>query len=873
MSYAHFFLFLVMDLLVEVAQVDLKTANDRYTLRCKVETKHEELTRSAVVNFPAGSADRPPESSWPRFRFRLKREVEEEQEEEQSDDDADGPLELALTFTLEEPLSERSSALELQEEGEGSGTAALGDLRPVVHEIGRSIAHIRRTDLAAAPEWLRRMAAVRAHHHHLHQQHPGDNPQGLGTRLPQVSIISSKVPGTADVEKFMGKIWFTCTWSSCSDSHSSINSSNAPESQAISRGTTPIRISTEMSRDVFPSCTNTLSVMFHSVNNLTSPHTQLNPVAYLGRETKNLRLSSILEGGTGEHSSSMLRYLRLRCNLQGRSSLMSTGVLLQITEEGNHEFFASHSLRGFPHFIQIHSEYNLQWLRGEGSAFKSFNPISGRIEPNVLISFTHFPPKSQYAEFSGLELLVKSVELLANPQQNHKVVLCVHLSNKDSKGRAIQLGKSKPPFIQENRKTKVGNDTKDNISIALIDGHTFDMAYFFLNSKSDIAVPGKNNFSLELRAYVVDPLSVLPWWEASWESMAILDLPQGLQKLLELPKHQKGVVWEVNDFAVPGGIRSIKAVLRWKSRTLQFMSPEVFKDISSLPDVERLCCYSSRSDTPPTQFTSGLNAAQTQPIPRDPPIISGGEVDVRRIHEDNLRLKKENASLRQRIEMLSAELEEVRYNHAKTCGRIDLEMSSREALIHKTLELERALVAETNAKRLYKHRTHELQNALIGKNDIEAAYIHLEETHAVQQKLVQELQSKVEKYRKCSKVCKQQERVINQLEVILTEQARAQGFSGSNAMSHMSKENVRLRATLQQHMQKEMEDHQCKRELRVKEETICTLKEQLSEAREECRQLSMRHPKSPEAGHGGRRRLRFSETPKQIPGPSQEFSL
>ena len=85
----------------------------------------------------------------------------------------------------------------------------------------------------------------------------------------------------------------------------------------------------------------------------------------------------------------------------------------------------------------------------------------------------------------------------------------------------------------------------------------------------------------------------------------------------------------------------------------------------------------------------------------------------------------------------------------------------------------------------------------IQKNDLEKDYVKLQSAHTAQQKLLQKLQGKVDKYRRHSQTIQDRETVINKLETLLEQQINKQHRS-IDAQVFLSEENARLHALLRQ---------------------------------------------------------------------------
>lgn len=174
--------------------------------------------------------------------------------------------------------------------------------------------------------------------------------------------------------------------------------------------------------------------------------------------------------------------------------------------------------------------------------------------------------------------------------------------------------------------------------------------------------------------------------------------------------------------------------------------------------------------------------------------------------QDILKLRQENAMLRDENLELQAHVNQIKtVIGIASADQTELRSLSREILIQRILKLQESLAAESKIRRTCQDKVSELQNTVIRKNDFEMQYIELQEAHTAQQELIGQLRAKIEKYQKCSETCKQQEKVITQLELLLAQQTRGQG--DIDTLSRLSKENAHLRALLREYQEIEMNPH------------------------------------------------------------------
>ena len=120
-----------------------------------------------------------------------------------------------------------------------------------------------------------------------------------------------------------------------------------------------------------------------------------------------------------------------------------------------------------------------------------------------------------------------------------------------------------------------------------------------------------------------------------------------------------------------------------------------------------------------------------------------------------------------------------------------------------------------------------------------------------QQKLIRQLHTKVDKYRKCSEICKQQENVITQLELLLAQQTQGQG--DADTLSVLRKENIRLRALIREHQESEVHPDYSHLHslLQEKEDQLQSLQAERSKLAHKCQDLELQLSVVQQGIHGG----------------------
>ena len=168
---------------------------------------------------------------------------------------------------------------------------------------------------------------------------------------------------------------------------------------------------------------------------------------------------------------------------------------------------------------------------------------------------------------------------------------------------------------------------------------------------------------------------------------------------------------------------------------------------------------------------------------------------INRMGEDILGLRSENARLREEVHRLQQIIATSENTHV--LETTELEACSKLELIHKLSELYRKYTTLAATNNTNKQEVQSLRNVCIQKNDLEKEYVKLQNVHTAQQKLIQKLQGKVEKYRRYSQTIQDRETVINKLETLLEQQIN-EHHGSTDAQVFLSEENARLRARLRQ---------------------------------------------------------------------------
>ncbi len=486
-----------------------------------------------------------------------------------------------------------------------------------------------------------------------------------------VGLLGSQIEGT-DVTRFAGKIWFKVNHVLHSSSltmppGSTQERSESANEQLRHTGEAPfVLLSREVEqscRDIFPSITPTVSIVFHSVNSttLTRSAEQLRPVAYLASDGNTKNSTTLQTSSTKNHSAiPMLKPVTLACDNHVSLELH----MIADTTMDSVIFSASHQLSSLTPFKHYNWHDDLRCLSGTvGHSM----PFLGPSDPTVIVSVTYTPSLSQYAQYDGLELFIPSLKLSPS-LQGKNVLLSVQLLSANSKMKA-QGGKTyDPPFLRNNKKGKLQESESYSISAIRFQTssiqQTSTKSVYLFYSKDPHFTPerGNSDVSVSILVYAVDPASPFPWWQTPLVASCRLDILSEAQRVLQLPANHEGVYWELtgSEISQPEGLvltPEVCGVLRWKSVRTQFLTPLIENQLSSLPslhdvlrseseshlhDQPQISQSSNRSSTtvaksqlhnqPPTPSSSNNHhsslVSQPQDQPLTPPIIDPNQSSI-----------------------------------------------------------------------------------------------------------------------------------------------------------------------------------------------------------------------------------------------------
>ncbi|EDV20034.1 uncharacterized protein TRIADDRAFT_61465 [Trichoplax adhaerens] len=179
--------------------------------------------------------------------------------------------------------------------------------------------------------------------------------------------------------------------------------------------------------------------------------------------------------------------------------------------------------------------------------------------------------------------------------------------------------------------------------------------------------------------------------------------------------------------------------------------------------------------------------------------------------------KKEVDELKEQLNALKDELNDVKDENKKLrrklannhdgSGLIDEDYVGdvpHDELVQEYVALQQKYMVEGIQCREFQAKVQDLQNTLIKKNDNEKHYILMEKSYQLQQKELQKLQDKVRIVQKWKDTCRNQEKVIRKMELMINADEPSQ--SGSNEIQVLRIENRKLLIALEKEKEKNNSD-------------------------------------------------------------------
>ena len=615
---------------------------------------------------------------------------------------------------------------------------------------------------------------------------------------------------------------------------------------------------------VLPAETPFVSVVFHCVCVGGDPTREPVAVARIG-DRNDISVNTLLQQSSPQlQHLPILKPVRLFCQ-----EFDCLELHIADSKTGRVDFSSSRALSRLTPFRPTHFNFDAQSVLGGGGP-QSSNTGAQTRGPSVSISALYTPSTSQFNRFEGFEIAVCEVSLAGHMEQCRDVVMGVQLVDTDRKGKTpTPRGNSvHPPFFSPKKKSgasvATGSDHEEyHVSVLKYRGSQLNQG-FAVKSYHIFQRSLPQSGGLDLLFHIYGSSGTQVWWNTEYHTLAKLEISEETLPVLQTGK-LPWLHWSAsnNDSSQPC---TVTGILRWKSRKTKFLTESSLMTVK--PAVVTSPSQTSQHEpgsVVPTQLGKDLPLQQSDHhVLVAPEETSAGEdtdivkhltefeTSLCQMASDFRTLRRENEILQADNDQLVEEISTLR-SLVGTSGSLtdaDLQGLSKSDLTLRVKSLQQSLEAERKTRERFQERNRALQRGISTLQDLEVSYTELQEVHTAQQKLIQMLRGKVAKYHKCSDICRKQESVITQLESLLAKQARGNPSAKDDAISLLGRENAQLRTLLQQ--TETGGDHSSghRAALLEKDQTIQSLKSQLSQLVTRCKDLE-RGRRSNHGGGGG----------------------
>ena len=477
-----------------------------------------------------------------------------------------------------------------------------------------------------------------------------------------------------------------------------------------------------------------------------------------------------------------------------QQSILNSLVLSHSVDQNNLELYLADQHRGmllaslhyplkdFIPFNATHLKVPLQFGGGWGS---------------VMFTVCLRPPLQHYSGYEGIELLMSDIQV--KEEFKHNIIVIFGILNTGS--FPSTLVPNKPPFVPVSSDDVSSKTNTGQIAVVFPQSSDNFPLYLFFPF-----MDGSKQDTLHLLFYCMPPGQTKPWWDSP-KFVSLSHPIAGLNQGQPTRWHQSDVDSE-SDL-----IKSFDFVVHYKTPLDKFLDDSI--NVDQLPFIKPnklpsdqamdvvLPQVASNHDNPKTTDTTP--AATAKPTQR--PVMESDvyvhlvsevkeyRLAINRMGEDILGLRSENTRLREELNRLQQVIATSENTHV--VETTELETCSKLELIHKLSELYQKYTTLSATNSSNKQEVQLLRNVCIQKNDLEKEYVKLQNAHTAQQKIIQKLQGKVDKYRRYSQTIQDREVVINKLETLLEQQINKQ-HGPTDAQVFLSEENARLRAQLRQ---------------------------------------------------------------------------
>jgi hypothetical protein len=451
-------------------------------------------------------------------------------------------------------------------------------------------------------------------------------------------------------------------------------------------------------------------------------------------------------------------------------------VQLNLFRDGTCIFAAFEGIEKLAWFHHYHRGWLMNYDRGS----TPWDPLL-KATKHIITTIHHTPSVRDYAQFIGLEFAL--VNLKVNQEYIRKqFMMIIHLIRYSQLSLyASQCNASyKPLFLQS-------SDIGENHKTAMIkpgSSSESSSAYFFFED-SQFNFDDPNDYPvLIVHVCCIHGDASEPWWDKHIHCWSPLPLDQSVHAILTSNEGTNGVRVEIefNNELIQW---SVGIILRWKTQSMPFLTlidEESFNQIPSLnsfiepPHVTK---SPSNNDSSSHNVPSNIHGAAFQPIASETAIdacstqkillqtIDKLQSDLEQLQESNTKLVQENGFIKGQLAQLIAQQKSTTATASTTETKRELEACTKVDLVRKILILQSALDREKGEKETYQSKVMTLQNKLLSANETCKEFASLQEAHKGQQKLVQKLQRRIQKYYKCYQTSLEQEELIKKYERIV----------------------------------------------------------------------------------------------------------
>ena len=760
-----------MEVFVRVQRIDLavKFSPGRYNLHCNVETQENSFTKSSVFELSETChlLDISPDGMRFTFQFRSRHSHLTTSIILADLKNIDRPVDVAEAFV---PLQVQATK-ELVYKKTAFFTSKLKNLAIVQH-IGKALLEIRvnytTTEQTAAntSHWV----DFKSTSNHLHLISPSLKRQHTGVDIP-----------------------------------------NDHDEQTLNT-----RAVIDQSIDIssFPNQYPSVTTLFHTIatDDITSDYHPIICFTVENLSNKNFPFVEWKMGQTHIKKFQNVSILAKRSLIASSPEQNIVALHLIKNNDGVTPVFSAYE--NYRQLVPFH-HYHRGWIIDHNKSTSIHDPLLYATK-HIITSICYMPSASEYDQYCGLEFAITNLTPVNDDdnESDRNFIVTIQMTTftkANEYSSQVATGSFQPLFMKQ---TEPGCNT----CVGILKSNSSN-AYFFFDEKSINFNDATDFPAMLIQVCRVEP-SHKPWWTSNY-CWTMQQIDMTVLSILKSDEAINGVRCMWDGIFKGSQIKwTLEGVLRWKKLTDNFLMNLENEEISQLPSLQSLLAPrpntspqetepSSHNETPSPVHVYHVPSVplihRTESSPQQKPLtindssteysqtISFLNKCIQQLHTDNALLKQQNGFLQGQL-----------VHHEKLTAtqslesKKELEGLSKVDLIHKVMSLQSALETERAEKIQYQQKVVEIQNELLKKNSIEGEYRHLLEAHKEQQTLVQQLQRKVEKYYQCYTTALSQEKVIEQMESIISQK-------GHHKQTSFQVQQKKMKQELESDLDKKME--------------------------------------------------------------------